>query len=153
MRKGSFLQQMVLGTANVEIGEITHSLTPYPKINSDRLKAKSIITKALEENTRAYVRILRKAGKMQHPKETIDHSDNMKFKDICVIKGLPRWHKWKRTCLPRQKDIRDVGLIPGSGKSPGEGNANPLQYSCLENPMDRGIWRLQSMGSQRVGYD
>ena len=35
-------------------------------------------------------------------------------------------------------DIRDVGSIPGSGRSPGEGNGNPLQYSCLENPMDRG---------------
>ena len=35
---------------------------------------------------------------------------------------------------------RDVGSISGSGKSPGEGNGNPLQYSCLENPMDRGAW-------------
>ena len=35
---------------------------------------------------------------------------------------------------------RDVGLIPGSGRSPGEGNGNPLQYSCLENSMDRGAW-------------
>ena len=35
-------------------------------------------------------------------------------------------------------DIRDVGLIPGSGRSPGGGNGNPLQYACLENPMDRG---------------
>ena len=34
----------------------------------------------------------------------------------------------------------DVGSIPGSGRSPGEGNGNPLQYSCLENPMDRGAW-------------
>ena len=34
----------------------------------------------------------------------------------------------------------DLGLIPGSGRSPGEGNGNPLQYSCLENPMDRGPW-------------
>ena len=34
----------------------------------------------------------------------------------------------------------DLGLIPGSGRSPGEGNGNPLQYSCLENPMDRGDW-------------
>ena len=34
----------------------------------------------------------------------------------------------------------DMGLIPGLGKSPGEGNGNPLQYSCLENPMDRGAW-------------
>ena len=37
-------------------------------------------------------------------------------------------------------DIRDVGSVPGSGRSPGEGNGNPLQCSCLENPMDRGVW-------------
>ena len=37
-------------------------------------------------------------------------------------------------------DERDVGLIPGLGESPGGGNGNPLQYSCLENPMDRGAW-------------
>ena len=53
----------------------------------------------------------------------------------------------------------DPGSIPGLERSPGEGNGNPLQYSCLENPMDRGAWRaeepggLQSMGSQRVGHD
>ena len=35
----------------------------------------------------------------------------------------------------------DPGLIPGSGRSPGEGNGNPLRYACLENPMDRGAWR------------
>ena len=38
-------------------------------------------------------------------------------------------------------DTGDVGLIPESGRSPGEGHGNPLQYSCLENPMDRGAWR------------
>ena len=38
-------------------------------------------------------------------------------------------------------DIRDSGWIPGSGRSPGEGNGNPLQISCLENPMDRGAWQ------------
>ena len=37
-------------------------------------------------------------------------------------------------------DIRDAGLIPGSGRSPAGGNGNPLQYSCLENPMDRRAW-------------
>ena len=37
-------------------------------------------------------------------------------------------------------DIREVGSIPGSGRSPGEGHGNPLQYSCLENPMGRGAW-------------
>ena len=38
-------------------------------------------------------------------------------------------------------DIRDVGLIPELGRSPGEGKVNPLHYSCLEKPMDRGAWR------------
>ena len=38
-------------------------------------------------------------------------------------------------------DIRDSGVIPGSGKSPGGGQGNPLQYSCLENPMDREAWK------------
>ena len=38
-------------------------------------------------------------------------------------------------------DIRDTGLITGSGRSSGEGKGNPLQYSCLENPMVRGAWR------------
>ena len=37
-------------------------------------------------------------------------------------------------------DLRDVDSIPGSGRCPGEGNGNPLQYSCLENPRDRGAW-------------
>ena len=38
-------------------------------------------------------------------------------------------------------DAGDLGLIPGLRRSPGEGDGNPLQYSCLENPMDRGAWR------------
>ena len=38
-------------------------------------------------------------------------------------------------------NVGDVGSIPGSGRSPGEGNGNPLQYSCLGNPMDRGAWQ------------
>ena len=46
-------------------------------------------------------------------------------------------------------DIRHAGSIPGSGRSPGGGNGNPLQYSCLQNPMDRGPWGLQSIGSQK----
>ena len=42
--------------------------------------------------------------------------------------------------LPASADVRDMGLIPGLGKSPGVGNGNPLQYSCLEDPMDTGTW-------------
>ena len=51
-------------------------------------------------------------------------------------------------------NMGDLGSIPGSGRFSGEGNGNPLHYSCLENPMDGGAWcRLLSMGSQRVGHD
>ena len=51
------------------------------------------------------------------------------------------------------RDVRDAGLIPGSGRSFGGGHSNPLQYSYLENLMDRGAWWLQSIGSQRIRHD
>ena len=50
-------------------------------------------------------------------------------------------------------DTEDPGLIPGSGRSPGEGNGNPLQYSCLENPTDRGAWWAEVHGVARVRHD
>ena len=53
-----------------------------------------------------------------------------------VVKNLPA----------NAGDAGDVGLIPGSGRSPGGGNGNPLQYSCLENPMDRGAWWATAHG-------
>ena len=49
---------------------------------------------------------------------------------LLVVKNLPA----------NAEDIRDVGSIPGWGRLPGERHGNPLQYSCLENPMDRGVW-------------
>ena len=62
---------------------------------------------------------------------------------MVVVKNLPA----------NAEDIRDVSLIPGLGRSPGEGHGNSLQYSCLENPMDRGLSGLESMESQRAGLD
>ena len=50
-------------------------------------------------------------------------------------------------------DLRDTGSIPGSGRSPGEGNGNPLQYSCLGNPKNRQAWWDIELGSRRVGHD
>ena len=50
------------------------------------------------------------------------------------------------------RDVRDIGLIPESGKSLGGGRGNLLQCSCLENPMERGAWRLKSIESQRVEH-
>ena len=53
---------------------------------------------------------------------------------------------WRRTPPANAGDARDLGLIPGLGRSPGGGNGNPLQYSCLENPMDRGAWQAAVQG-------
>ena len=60
-----------------------------------------------------------------HFKLKLNISVYMGFSGDSVVKNLPA-------------NAGDVGLIPGSGRSPGEGNGNPPQYSCLENPMDRG---------------
>ena len=48
-------------------------------------------------------------------------------------------------------DARDAGSVPGSGRSPGEWNGNPLQYSCLENPKDGGDWRATASGVMKGG--
>ena len=62
--------------------------------------------------------------------------------EIQLMYRLPRWHSLVVKNLPANEgDIRYVGSIPGSGKVPGAGHVNPLQYSCLENAMDRGAWR------------
>ena len=53
-----------------------------------------------------------------------------------VVKNLPA----------NARDAGDASSIPGLGRSPGEGNGNPLQYSCLENPMDTGTWRASVRG-------
>ena len=67
---------------------------------------------------------------------------------------------WYPSLFPYSSDgkesacnARDPGSIPGSGKSPGEGNGNPLHYSCLENPKDKGAWGATVHGSQRVRHD
>ena len=53
-----------------------------------------------------------------------------------VFLGFPGGSEGKESA----RSVRDLGSIPGLGRSPGEGNGNPLQYSCLENPMDGGAW-------------
>ena len=55
---------------------------------------------------------------------------------VLVVKNLPA----------NTADLRDTGSIPGSGRSPGGGHGNPLQYSCLENPIDRRAWQVTVHG-------
>ena len=68
---------------------------------------------------------------------TLAHSGG--FPDGSVIKNQPA----------SAEDTGDRGSIRGSGRSPGGGNGNPLQCSCLENPTDRGVWWATSLGSQK----
>ena len=60
--------------------------------------------------------------------------------DLCMV-NIPNGASGKESPTGAE-DIRDAGSIPGSGRSPGEGNGDPLQYSCLGNPMDRGPWQV-----------
>ena len=60
------------------------------------------------------------------------------FAITTICKGFPGGSDAKETACKAE----DLGLIPGSGRSPGEGKGYPLQYSSLENSMDRGAWRL-----------
>ena len=66
--------------------------------------------------------------------------------EVLVVKNTPA----------KAGDVKDMDSIPESERSSGEGHGNPLQHSCLDNPMDRGAWwatGLQSIGSQRVEHD
>ena len=67
----------------------------------------------------------------------------MGFPDDSAVKNPPA----------KAGNTRDSGSVPGLERFPGVGNGNPFQYSCLENPMDRGTWDLTVHGILRVGHD
>ena len=83
-------------------------------------------------------------------------AQTLKLMNVCRMRNTPVMvfiNKLDRPCKD-PFDLLDAGSIPGSGRSPGGGNGNPLQCSCLENPMDRGArWALQTIGFQRVGHN
>ena len=76
------------------------------------------------------------------------HSFTLRFKIINISQKNGQWASQRfvevvlvvKNPPANTEDIRDPGSVPGSGRSPGGGHGNPLQYSCLENPMDRGTW-------------
>ena len=85
----------------------------------------------------------RTAQKVNHQKVSAPH----------IEPGLPRWLSGKEPAC----QAGDMGLIPGSGKSPGEGNGNPLKYSCLGNLMHKWAWGLfdqsRNLSETRSGWD
>ena len=62
-------------------------------------------------------------------------------KDLTEAEEFKRRQLVEKNLPANAGDVRDAGLIPGSGRSCGREHGNPLQYSCLENPMDRGAWQ------------
>ena len=94
----------------------------------------------------------------------LTESDCMEFSRRLIPRGLvrcplvPHCHFTLCVCavfstaVASAGDPRDTSSTPGLGRSPGVGNGNPLQYPCLDNSTDRGAWRAQSMGSQRVAH-
>ena len=77
--------------------------------------------------------------------------------ELIIYPETPFLHLAFKNALPYGNEsaynMGDSGLNSGSGRFPGEGNSNPLQYSCLENSMDWGDWWLQSMGLQRIRHN
>ena len=71
------------------------------------------------------------------------HSNYFKCIPSGMLKNLPG----------NAREVADTGLTPESGRSPGGGNGNPLQYSYLANPMDRGSWLSTVIGFRRVTHD
>ena len=90
-----------------------------------------------------------------NPLRLLDFRSTLAAKFILLPfdQGLSMWLRSKECACQYRKHERQGTqeiICPGSGRSPGGGHGNPLLYSCLENPMDRGSGGLQSMGSQRV---
>ena len=80
-------------------------------------------------------------GELREEKESLSR--------LIPLGGFPDGSDGKESAC----NVGDPGSISGLGRSPGEENGNPLQYSCLENPMDRETWGLQSTGLQRVVHN
>ena len=64
------------------------------------------------------------------------------YNKLCILKSFLGGSDGKESAC----NVRELGSIPGSGRSPGEENGSPPQYSCLENPMDKGAWRARVPG-------
>ena len=82
--------------------------------------------------------------------------DWVKGKELAKLKSTVTWMRIKNPHSSVGKESAcstgDLGLIPGLGRSPGEGDGNPLQYSCLGHPMDRGAWQATVHRVTRVGH-
>ena len=108
----------------------------FPQI---KLKRHLIVWKINKKKIHQHERLW--GFKYRHFKPWADHVESNIY-----IYGLPSGASGKEPACWCRRPKRDKGWIPGLGRFPGGGHGNPLQYSCLENPMDRGAWRSTNHG-------
>ena len=126
------------GEMNWEIGIDIHRLLCIKQIASGKLLHSRELGSVLCDDLEGWDRGGGVGGRPK--KEGIYVHIKMIHVDVQQKQGLPGWLSGKESASDA-KDTEDTGSIPGSGRSPGGGHDNPLQYSCLENPTDRGAWR------------
>ena len=90
--------------------------------------------------------LLRIPYKERLSEEYVNHSEEMSYWGVNLLLRASQVVLVVKNPPANTGDGRDTGSIPGSGRSPGGGHGNPLQYSCLENPMDRGTWKATVHG-------
>ena len=148
--QGAQVQSLVWGTKILYATQCRQRREKKRVLNERKLVVKWLKTCFLYPNTQV---LSNQSGdyhaKKQHFKLTV--SSNFPLKKTKNKKTKLKW-KWSRSVvfdsLRSACNVGDLGSIPGSGRSPGEVNGNPLQYSCLENPMDRGAWWATVHGLQ-----
>ena len=88
----------------------------------------------------------RETGERELPKVRVFTLPCFLISPQCLVYGFPWWLTVRNP--PAMQEVQETGdvSVPGSGRSPAGGLGNPLQYSCLENPMDRGTWRVTAHG-------
>ena len=153
--QGAQVQSLVWGTKILYATQCRQRREKKRVLNERKLVVKWLKTCFLYPNTQV---LSNQSGdyhaKKQHFKLTV--SSNFPLKKTKNKKTKLKW-KWSRSVvfdsLRSACNVGDLGSIPGSGRSRGEGNGNPLQYYCLENPMDGGVWWATVHRSQRVRHD
>ena len=99
----------------------------------------------LTSHCRMFADVINKWPKMPQKYISRPIQESYCFKYYYLYLGFPGGSDSKESAC----NVGDWGSIPGSGRSPGEGNGNPLLYSCLENPMDRGAWWVAVHGTTK----
>ena len=120
-----------------------HSMETISCINSKKINSGSILSSQCSEKPGSSIYIELKVYENKYPEQISIFSFLQDLKiPMIICMGFPGGSEVKASA----STVGDPGSIPGLGRSPGEGNGNPLQYSCLGNPMDRGAWQATVHG-------